>query len=334
MPVLILLIEALAAAYLAFRLKTKLKLGYGRLIYTRQLKDDLLKNIDNRIKYTQEHNQELTNSLELEYNIFDISRELSYWIEEKDILAAFKEKICSVFKINQAIFLPNSSLEELDHSFSVFTVSGAAGRGAWRLAVKDFHKIDKSKMSILINQLELSLKRYSLYSEIQKMAITDSLTGLFARRYFSERIEQELLRSAHNNFNLSFLLIDVDNFKSYNDTYGHITGDAVLKEIAKIVRYSLRQIDMCARFGGEELCAMLPETSKEGALLVAERIRLSAQEAEINVFDEKIKITVSIGISTYPADAGAVNSLIDKADTALYQAKRQGKNQVRAFGIN
>ena len=273
MPVLILLIETLAAAYLVFWLKTKFNRGFGRLIYARQFKDELLKNIDGRIKYTQEHNQELADSLELEYNIFDISRELFLLDRGKDILAAFKEKICSVFKINQAIFLPKFSLEELDHSFSVFTVSGSTGRGAWRLAVKDFHKINKSKMSILINQLELSLKRYGLYSEIQKMSITDSLTGLFVRRYFSERLEQEILRSAHNNFNLSFLLIDVDNFKSYNDTYGHITGDAVLKEIAKIVRYSLRQIDMCARFGGEELCAMLPETGKEGAILVAERIR-------------------------------------------------------------
>ena len=333
MPVLILLIQTLAAAYLAFWLKTKLAVGFGRLIYARQIKDELLKNIDSRIKYTQEHNQELADSLELEYNIFDISRELSYWIEEKDILEAFKAKICSAFKINQAIFLPNSSLEEPDHSFSVFAVSASAGRRL-RLALKDFHKIDRSKMSVLINQLELSLKRYGLYSEIQKMSITDSLTALFVRRYFSERLEQELIRSAHNNFNLSFLLIDVDNFKSYNDTYGHITGDAVLREIAKIVKYSLRQIDMCARFGGEELCAMLPETSKEGAVLVAERIRLSAEEAEINVFDEKIKITVSIGISTYPADGRAANSLIDKADTALYQAKAKGKNQVRAFGIN
>lgn len=334
MPVLSILLELLAAAYLVSWLKSKFDLGFNRLIHARQFKDELLKNIDSRIKYTQEHNQELADSLELEYNIFDISRELSYWIEEKDILAAFKEKICSVFKINQVIFLANSSLEELDHGFSVFTVSGSSGRSAWRLAVKDFHKINKAKMSILINQLELSLKRYGLYSEIQKMAITDSLTELFVRRYFFERLEQELSRSLHNNFNLSLILIDVDNFKSYNDTYGHITGDAVLKEIAKIVKYSLRQIDMCARFGGEELCAMLPETSKEGALLVAERIRLSAEETEISVFNEKIRITISIGISTYPADAGSVNSLIDKADTALYQAKHQGKNLVRAFGIN
>ena len=120
----------------------------------------------------------------------------------------------------------------------------------------------------------------------------------------------------------------MDNFKTYNDTYGHITGDAILKEIAKILKYSLRQIDMCARYGGEELCILLPETDREGSLLVAQRLRLSVEEARIRVFNENIRCTVSIGVAGYPDDAQSPNGLIDQADKALYQAKAQGRNRV------
>ena len=125
----------------------------------------------------------------------------------------------------------------------------------------------------------------------------------------------------------------MDKFKNINDTYGHIVGDAVLKGIAGILSASLRSIDMCARFGGEEFCLMLPETTKEQAFAVSQRIRLKVQEARIKAFNENLTCTISIGLASYPDDAGQINALIDKADKALYRAKAQGRNRVCMAGV-
>lgn len=189
-------------------------------------------------------------------------------------------------------------------------------------------------MTTLLSQLELFLKRSQLYREIQELSITDGLTGVYVRRYFLERLKEELSRANISGSTLSYILLDVDKFKNINDTYGHIVGDAVLKGIAGILSQSLRSIDMCARFGGEEFCLMLPETTKEQAFAVAERIRLRVEEAKIMAYNESLACTISIGIASYPDDAEQANALIDKADKALYRAKAQGRNRVCVAGVD
>lgn len=330
MPVLALALEVAAVILVLLYLKNNFDYILHNLSAVLRHKNDLFLGIEGRLQYVQESTHALVNSVDAEAALYEITRELSKSIEETDILNIFKERIGAIFDVSGCVFTDERSLENPE-GYSFFRVICANPKIKY-FALNDCGKVDRAKMTVLINQLELSLKRYELYSEIQKLSITDGLTGMYVRRYFEERFEQELSRSRLNNLRLAFLLMDVDNFKSYNDTYGHVAGDAVLKEMAKIIKYSLRQIDMCARYGGEEMCLMLPETSREGALLVAERLRLGIEAVELEVFDESLKMTVSIGVSVYPNDGETVNALIDKADKALYQAKAAGKNRVCASG--
>ena len=127
-------------------------------------------------------------------------------------------------------------------------------------------------------------------------------------------------------------MVDIDFFKTYNDKYGHLTGDQILREIAGIIKDNIREIDIIGRYGGEEFCVVLPDTDNGGAGYVAERIRSAVEEATIKAYDTTVKATVSLGIAVYPQDGKEMTELIDKADWALYRAKKQGRNQICAFG--
>ncbi|MBI2286465.1 MAG: diguanylate cyclase [Nitrosomonadales bacterium] len=171
-------------------------------------------------------------------------------------------------------------------------------------------------------------------SRLEKEAITDGLTGLFNHRHFYNRLEFEINRAARANSPLSVLILDVDNFKKYNDKYGHPKGDEVLRRCSAAIRESVRGIDIAARYGGEEFAVILAETDKKGAIVAAENIRRAIEE--LRFFDEEgdttHNVTVSIGVSSYPADTKEMNDLVKKADDALYTAKREGKNRVCAHG--
>lgn len=164
--------------------------------------------------------------------------------------------------------------------------------------------------------------------QLAKLATTDGLTGLNNHRVFQERLEEEILRAERYKRRLFLLLIDIDHFKRFNDTYGHQTGDAVLQNLASVIRGSVRKVDFAARYGGEEFVIILPETDCENALMVSERIRNKVMMQEIVAGSEKITLTVSIGIACFPEDARTKEDLIGKADTALYYAKESGRNRV------
>ena len=142
------------------------------------------------------------------------------------------------------------------------------------------------------------------------------------------RLEEEVERAGRLKLRFSVAMIDVDHFKECNDTYGHLAGDTVLKKISERLKCSVREVDMVARYGGEEFCVVLPETTKKLAVSVAERLLRAVGSNDIDANGKKIKITVSVGVATYPKDGTDVASLIDKADTALYKAKRKGRNVV------
>ncbi len=192
---------------------------------------------------------------------------------------------------------------------------------------------DKEKFVILAHQFALAYRRIKLYKDIETMAITDDLTEVCTRRYFLERFEEEIKRAKARKTTVAFLMLDVDHFKMVNDQHGHLTGDQVLKEVGVIIKESIREIDIAGRYGGEEFCVVLPDTDLEGAKAVAERIRKAAANKPIKAYDTVIRITISIGLSTYPADGKVQEELIDKADWALYRAKSQGRNCVVAFGM-
>ena len=166
------------------------------------------------------------------------------------------------------------------------------------------------------------------FSRAEVEAITDGLTGLYNHRYLHERLEEELERARRQGTSLSLLFIDCDEFKAYNDLYGHKAGDAALARIARIIESCSRRMDLAARYGGEEFVLALVDTEASGALTVAERIRAGVESA--NQGDGR-RLSVSIGLATCPDDASAKDELLDKADWAMYAAKRAGRNGVLAF---
>jgi diguanylate cyclase (GGDEF)-like protein len=196
------------------------------------------------------------------------------------------------------------------------------------LTIDNLSKVDFDRFLIVAMQFALEMKKVLLYETVEELAITDSLTGLYTRRYFFERLDEELQRSKRHGFRFSFLMIDIDDFKRCNDTYGHLVGDVVLKDVSHITKESTREIDLTARYGGEEFSVILPETDRAGAVLVAERIRKKIDENIFKAYDEKLKMTVSIGLAVYPDDSQEVSDLIEAADKALYAAKSSGKNIV------
>lgn len=156
------------------------------------------------------------------------------------------------------------------------------------------------------------------------LAITDSLTGLSNRRYFEKVYEEELQRARRDHQEISCLMIDIDNFKSVNDTYGHAAGDLVIKEVARAIRATTRAIDLVARYGGEEFIAILHNTDWKGAMLIAERIRAAVELADHG--ESMPRATVSVGVSSGPTE-----EMILDADKALYEAKRKGRNRVERW---
>ena len=171
-----------------------------------------------------------------------------------------------------------------------------------------------------------------LHEEIARLAVTDGLTGLYNHRAFQEKLSEETNRAERYFKTFSLIMLDIDHFKSFNDIYGHQTGDLALKEISKIIRNELRTVDFPARYGGEEFILILPETSVHGALIVAERIRRAvAGHQFMSQSGERLLLTVSAGVACYPDDATPKEDLIKKADHALYFAKDHGRNTVCTY---
>ncbi len=188
----------------------------------------------------------------------------------------------------------------------------------------DFIKRDTDLLQTMANQAALVLDNTKLF----KLAITDGLTGLFMVRHFRLRLAEEIKRARRYHKIFSLLFFDIDHFKSFNDTYGHQVGDEVLKQVAALFRKSVREdIDVTARYGGEEMIALLPETDAAGAMVVAERLRTSIEAHEFTGYERPLHVSISIGIAEFPAHDTDMLGLIRKADTALYECKKGGRNR-------
>jgi len=183
-------------------------------------------------------------------------------------------------------------------------------------------------LSIIANQLSLQLSRIRLYEQVEALAVTDALTGLFVRNYFLERAQEEIVRSKRHGLACTLLMTDLDLFKQKNDTFGHLVGDVVLKDVARLLKRNLREIDLIARYGGEEFILLLIETSVEHAMPIAQRLKQLVEVHPIRAYDELLSQTVSIGVAGFPEDAKTLEALIERADQALYAAKRAGRNRV------
>ena len=202
--------------------------------------------------------------------------------------------------------------------------------------VDRFSKNDLKLCQVIIDGAAVALKNAHMFNIIreekallEKMAVTDDLTRLYNHRFFVRRLGEEFKRAKRYNSVISCSMIDIDNFKRINDTYGHQTGDKVLQDVAKILKKSVRETDMIARYGGEEFAVILPQTAREDALRSAERIRTAIRDFRFDCLEEGEMITVSIGVTTYPhPEIKNIDDIVRKADDGLYKAKEDGKDRV------
>lgn len=167
-----------------------------------------------------------------------------------------------------------------------------------------------------------------LQAELHEEAIRDFLTGLFNRRFLNENLNLEISRAKRLNFPITIFFLDIDNFKLFNDQYGHQAGDIILKIIGKVIQNGLRAGDIACRYGGEEFLVVLPGMPKEKAKTCAERVRGQINDLVIPISHYQIQVTVSIGVAVFPQDADSMQALIHSADKALYSAKDKGRNRV------
>ncbi|HYX42781.1 MAG TPA: sensor domain-containing diguanylate cyclase, partial [Pyrinomonadaceae bacterium] len=195
-----------------------------------------------------------------------------------------------------------------------------------------YDELDLSLLDLLVPQMVLALDRAEWYqkaTQFQLLSITDALTGLVNRRYLEERLSEELERSKRHRFAMSFLMIDIDNFKDYNDRHGHPAGDLALEMTAQCLKSALRSADVAARYGGEEFSVLLPQTGSAEAHVIAERIRRRVERTQYPHGKSQPlgAVTISIGISSFAPKLDTPAQIIAAADHALYVAKSRGKNR-------
>jgi len=207
---------------------------------------------------------------------------------------------------------------------SVKSAVEAMREGAYDYITKPF---DIEEIKLVVRR---AAERYFLLKEAgqkefyRELAISDGLTGIYNHRHFHEVLPREIERAKRYSQPVCLLMIDIDDFKKYNDTHGHLAGDKLLMNIARILIATTRDVDIVFRYGGEEFVVILPQVGKQGGVNSAKRI--------LKLIKQKLSVTVSIGVTSFPDDEVYKNELINKADSAMHQAKKLGKNRVCAFG--
>ncbi len=184
------------------------------------------------------------------------------------------------------------------------------------------------RLKRVLNERSLNLKQIQMLKKLKKLSITDGLTQLFNSRHFYNQLKGEIERCNRYGHTLSLLLLDIDNFKDFNDTYGHLEGDKILIRLGKIIKSRLRNMDTAYRYGGEEFTIILPETYGEEAKTVAERLRAAVENEEFSDGEiAELGITVSIGVTQYCTEE-VISNFVQRADQAMYKSKQGGRNRV------
>ncbi|HMK73703.1 MAG TPA: diguanylate cyclase, partial [Myxococcaceae bacterium] len=185
-------------------------------------------------------------------------------------------------------------------------------------------------LAAVADQAAMAIQNARLHAETVALSITDALTGLANRRHLFRQLEQEVARAARFRTQVSVVMMDLDHFKDLNDASGHLAGDAVLRQVAEVLRGQVRRVDVVARYGGEEFCLVLPQVAKTDAVEVAEKLRRSIAEQAFGAWPAG-RITASAGVAHLPGDATTLEGLLEAADAALYASKHRGRNRVTAF---
>jgi diguanylate cyclase (GGDEF)-like protein len=229
---------------------------------------------------------------------------------------------------------PNISIDE--ETKSVLCVPIRSGNNIYGILhmASRYHRAFDDEDCTLANavaeQIGMVVESTQLFEEINRLAITDSLTGLYNIRHLKRVLGEEVKRSIRYNRPLSFIMLDIDYFKIYNDNHGHLRGDEILRILAGLLQQNTRDVDTVIRYGGEEFSVIIPEVSKQEAYSMAERIRKVIQDHVFPYEEDQPEgnLTVSMGVASLPIDAGDVEELVDKADRALYRSKHIGRNTV------
>lgn len=191
--------------------------------------------------------------------------------------------------------------------------------------------VELQQLKTMMANVSTSLTKARMYTEMERMATMDGLTQIANHRKFQDILTTELGRAQRYSLPLTLLLMDIDHFKKFNDTYGHPVGDLVLQAVARTLQASIRSSDYCARYGGEEFVVVLVQTDEQQAHILAERIRRAIEAAEVPAEDKVLRVTVSIGSATFPQDGLSKQDLIDNADKAMYYSKQNGRNRVSFY---
>ena len=266
----------------------------------------------------------LETSMRERFLFYDTARKISPLLDRQRLFAVFSEELKYLGQIEDIRFTPPPE----NSGYLKFELGDDSKES---LFIKTKAKSVIGYVPYFINLLRLCLSRAGLYDKLQELSIHDSLTNVYNRRYFMRRYLEEFERAGKFKLELSFLMIDIDYFKKINDSYGHLVGDAVLRETARLIKENIRDIDFIARYGGEEFSVILTETDKAGAIMVAERISSRISRERIKVFDENLNTSVSVGVATFPDNTIHSDVLIELADKAMYKAKVSGRNRVSWF---
>ncbi|MBU1086314.1 MAG: sensor domain-containing diguanylate cyclase [Candidatus Omnitrophica bacterium] len=236
---------------------------------------------------------------------------------------AKKDPIISLFNMDYCLSIP---LMAKDRVLGVMLVDNFFSK-------REITKDDLWKLTMFANNAGLAIGNSQEFEKTLVLSNTDRLTGLWNYGYFQHQLAEEVKRANRFNRHLSLLMIDIDHFKKFNDSLGHVAGDKLLKEISEIIEESCREVDLVARYGGEEFAVILPETFKEKAYSSAERIRklTAAHPCHYKEGQPSKRITISVGVASFPQDASNKDDLIAYADKALYVAKETGRNRVCMF---
>lgn len=191
-----------------------------------------------------------------------------------------------------------------------------------------FDDEDVDSVGILVRQAETAIENSFLYEEAVRLSLTDGMTGLWNRRNFDLRLESELSRAIRFSEPFAVMFVELDQMKAVNDGHGHQAGDTVLIELARRLTEAVREVDLVARWGGDEFTLLLPKTALPGALLLAEKIRAAVSNAPFVIDTGALDITISVGVAAYPEHGAAGKDLVAAADAAMYRAKAGGRNRV------
>ncbi len=230
-----------------------------------------------------------------------------------------QDPLLQIFKTNELIIMPLKAKDKVNGLIIADNL----------YTQKPITPEDLKIFMMLANQAGLAIENSRLYEMVKEKSHTDSITGLWNHGFFQDQLVKELENAKIKNQPLSLIILDIDNFKQFNDTYGHQNGDIVLKEVASLLRECCREIDFVCRYGGEEFAIILTQTKKDTAFTIAERIREGIHKHPFSPANSPVypPISVSVGLAAFPDDTEAKEELITKADQAMYIAKFSGKNQ-------